>query len=453
MTAATIAPPTTTAQPTGAVRVEGDRIIVESLVLADGPLAAFVADRALDERPTLLERALRIGLVALQDAGVSMDVDVVRREFETMLRQSEVANERAAQALDAVLRQNFSDGDGRLPRTLEKFLGDRGQLRGFVSELFDETRRDSAIGRMRTLLGTYFDGDASRLAQLLDPTRLGSPLHQFRTEVAEGFGRLNERLTAIEAAAAARATERARSAAKGADFETLVGDLLGTVTRGSGDILDATGAEAGDVLRSKKGDYLVTLDPRQTGGADLRIVVECKDRAISGKQMRDELVEARRNRSAAVALVVFTPQHAPAGIAPFDVRRDDVYCVIDPAAPDAAVLEAALRLARLLALASLRDHEVELDAAAVSGALAAIRNQLDGIRGLKMQLTTIGTAARDINTGLDRMREAVLTSVGEAESALRTAGAAGTAGAGVTLGGPATGAGGAGLRGVAVHAA
>ena len=447
MTVAAFAPTIVTAQPASAVRVEGDRIVIDALVLADGPLAAFVAERAPDERPALLERALRIGLVALQDAGVSMDVDVVRREFETMLRQSELANERAAQALDAVLRQNFSDGDGRLPRTLEKFLGDRGQLRGFVSELFDETRRDSAIGRMRTLLGTYFDGDASRLAQLLDPTRLGSPLHQFRTEVAEGFGKLNERLTAIEAAAAARATERARSAAKGADFETLVGDLLGTVTRGSGDILDATGAEAGDVLRSKKGDYLVTLDPRQTGGADLRIVVECKDRAISGKQMRDELVEARRNRSAAVALVVFTPQHAPAGIAPFDVRRDDVYCVIDPAAPDAAVLEAALRLARLLALASLKDQEVELDAAAVSGALAAIRNQLDGIRGLKMQLTTIGTAARDVNSGLDRMREAVLASVGEAEAALRTA--AGPA----TLGGTSLGVGATGVRGVAVHAA
>ena len=367
-----------------------------------------------------------------------MDVDVVRREFETMMRQTEVANERAAAGTGRVLRQNFADGDGRLPRTLEKFLGDRGQLRGFVSELFDETRRDSAIGRMRTLLGTYFDGDASRLAQLLDPTRLGSPLHQFRVEVAEGFGKLNERLTAIEAAAAARGARsgparppRARTSRR--SWAT----CWAPCTRGSGDILDATGAEAGDVLRSKKGDYLVTLDPRQTNGADLRIVVECKDRAISGKQMRDELAEARRNRSAAVALVIFTPQHAPAGIAPFDVRRDDVYCVIDPAAPDPAILEAALRLARLLALASLRDQEVELDAAAITGALAAIRNQLDGIRGLKMQLTTIGTAAREINAGLDRMREAVLSSVTDAEQALRTSGvpAAGTSGLGAAAGG------------------
>jgi len=35
----------------------------------------------------------------------------------------------------------------------ERFLGDKGQLRGFVDELFDEGKRDSAIGRMKVLLG------------------------------------------------------------------------------------------------------------------------------------------------------------------------------------------------------------------------------------------------------------------------------------------------------------
>ena len=61
--------------------------------------------------------------------------------------------------------------------------------------------------------------------------------------------------------------------------------------------------------------------PRPCTGRRLRIVVECKDRAISGRAMRDELEEARRNRDAAVALVVFSAAHAPAGIAPFDVRQ------------------------------------------------------------------------------------------------------------------------------------
>ena len=89
----------------------------------------------------------------------------------------------------------------------------------------------------------------------------------------------------------------------------------------------------------------------------MRVVVECKDRQVSGRAMRDELVEARRNRDAAVGLVVFSTSHAPAGIAPFDVRMGDVYCAIDPDDPQPATLDAALRLARLLALAATRETD------------------------------------------------------------------------------------------------
>lgn len=406
-------------RPASPVSVQGDRLVIEDLVIVDPPIAAFFAEHPADDRAAILERALRIGVTALQDAAVSMDVDVVRREFESLMRRTEASNEKAATALDDVLRQNFADGDGRLPRTLERFLGDKGQLRAFVSELFDEGKRDSALGRMRTMLGSYFDGDASRLAQLLDPTRLGSPLHQFRTEVTAGFEKLNERLAAIEAAGTARASERTRSSAKGADFEALVADLLGDITRGTGDALDRTADEAGDVIRSKKGDILLTIDPALARGADLRVVIECKDRTISGRQMREELADARRNRAAQVALVVFTPQHAPAGIAPFDVRLGDVYCVIDPEAPDRATLDAALRLARLHALATQAEHDAEVDAVAITAALTAIKGQLEAVRALKSQLTSISNSAKDANGGLDRMREGILASVADAEHALR----------------------------------
>ncbi len=404
------------------VRVEGDRLLIEHLVLADHALASFVAGRAAEERPALIERALRIGLTALQDVGVTVNVDVVRAEFDKLVRQAELVNERAATTLEQTLRANFADGDGRLPRTLEKFLGDRGALRTFVNDLFDETKRDSAIGRIGALLGTYFDGDASRLALLLDPTRLGSPMHQFREEISAGFERLNERLTAIEAAASARASERAKSAAKGADFEQLLGAMLGELARGSGDLLERTADDQGDVIRSKKGDFVITVNPGLTNGADLRVVVEAKDRAISGRAMRDELREAKTNRGAAIGLVVFTPAHAPSGIAPFDVRAGDVYCVIDPEAPEPATLEAAVRLARLLALASLRETEVEVNASAISGALTGIREQLELVRGLKATLTSIGTSSKEVATGLDRLRDGIIARVAEAEAELRIAG-------------------------------
>jgi len=406
-------------QPRHSVLVDGDRLVIERLVLDDAGLAAFVGGHPADEQSLLVERALRVGLTAIQSVGVTVNVDAVRAEFAGLLRQTEAANEKAAAALDGVLRANFADGDGRLPRTLEKFLGDRGQLRAFVDQLFDEGKRDSAIGRMKVLLGTYFDGDASRLAQMLDPTRLGSPLHQFRTEMSEGFAKLNERITGLEAASAARAQERAKSAAKGADFEDIVDGLLGEIARGSGDVLERTGTEAGAALRSKKGDFVLTLNQDAAAGCELRVVVECKDREVSGRAMRDELREARANRDAAVALVVFTPAHAPSGIAPFDVRAGDVYCVLDPAAPEPSTLEAAVRLARLLALQTLRERDVTVDAAAVEAALRGVREQLDTLRALKMTLTSIGTSAKDVQNGLDRLRDGILARIAEAEAELK----------------------------------
>jgi len=418
MEARIVSLPTVPREP--AIRVIGEHVVVDHLAIADAGLASWLGDRPAEEQPAIVERALRIGLLALQDAGVTVNVDVVRGEFEKLLQRTEQANERATQALEQTLRLNFADGDGRLPRTLERFLGDRGAMRSMVDELFDENKRDSAIGRIGRMLERYFDGDASKLAQLLDPTRLNSPMHQFRREMDEGFRAVQERLTAIEAAAAARGAERSRSAAKGADFEDLLETLLAEQARGSGDLLDRTGNETGATLKSKKGDFVLTVNPDTTRGADVRVVIEAKDRKVSGREMREELREAKTNRSACVALVVFTPAHAPAGISPFDVRSGDVYCVIDPDAPEPATLEAAVRLARLLAVASLREHEAEVDAAAINAALVGIREQLEVVKTLKSQLTSINGAATNVSLGLDRLREGIVSQVIAAEAEIRS---------------------------------
>ena len=313
-----------------------------------------------------------------------------------MVRARRRCNERVTTQVDEMLRANFADGDGRLPRTLEAFLGDRGQLRTFTRDLFDEERRDSAIGRMRLLLGSYFDGDASRLAQLLDPTRLGSPLHQFRTEVARGFEQLNERLTAIEAAATARASERRAldrqgRGLRGRSSRTCWPDAL----RGTDHLLERTADAAGDVLRSRKGDFVITLDPETVHGATpagrrrVQGPHHLRARHAGGARRR-----RRRNRDAAVALVVFSTTHAPAGIAPFDVRMGDVYCVIDPEAPGASHAggRAAPGPTRWPSARSARPagHRRRR---AVREALARIGPELDALRALKTRLTTIGTAS------------------------------------------------------------
>src|SRR3972149_10803224 len=202
-------------RPDPSIRVDADRIPVDRPTLPAPGLAAWLSAQPEEDRGVIVERALRIGLTALQSVGVTMNLDAVRSEFDRFAEQTRAANDRAAEALEQVLRTNFGDGDGRLPRTLETFLGDRGKLHSMVDELFDPKRRDSALGRISTMLEAYFDGDASRLATLLDPTRMGSPLHQFRSEVAAGFKAIAEKLVALEAAGAARAGERAEAGAQG----------------------------------------------------------------------------------------------------------------------------------------------------------------------------------------------------------------------------------------------
>src|SRR5690349_23191089 len=51
--------------------------------------------------------------------------------------------------------------------------------------------------------------------------------------------------------------------------------------------------------------------------------IEAKDRPMSMRAIRDELREARENRCAAGAVVVFTPAHAPTGVAPFSLVGED----------------------------------------------------------------------------------------------------------------------------------
>ena len=137
------------------VRIEGDNIAVTGLCLHDADLALYVGEHPEVDRPAVVERGLKVGLIALRNAGVTLNVDFVAREFDRLMHRTDESHDRAAVALDAALRETFAAKDGALPRTLEKFLGKDGTLRRLVDDLFDEERRDSAIGRMRSLLAGY----------------------------------------------------------------------------------------------------------------------------------------------------------------------------------------------------------------------------------------------------------------------------------------------------------
>ncbi|MCC6619173.1 MAG: hypothetical protein IT341_09085, partial [Chloroflexi bacterium] len=137
------------------ISIDRDTIGIDGLRFTDAALAAFVAQTPPADRAALVERALRIGLMTLANAGVSLSADLVRAEFDRLHERMEATQDKAAQVLATTLRENFADGDGRMPRTLERFLGDDGKLRQITRELFDENQRESALGKLNEILGRY----------------------------------------------------------------------------------------------------------------------------------------------------------------------------------------------------------------------------------------------------------------------------------------------------------
>jgi hypothetical protein len=406
------------------VEIVGDRIRVASLELVDRALAGYLEGRPADERGETVERALRVGLLALQGAGGSIDVDHVRRAFDAFLNATAETNKKAAEEVEAILRKTFATDGGQVPVMLERFIGDKGEIARFTKDLFDENRRDSALGRLNTILDKYFDGDASKLAMLLDPTRDASPLSAFRSEITKRFDEVMFKIVELDASQKAAKGERKKGTAKGADFESRVVAELTDLLRATNDDIEGTGGVTGAVPESKKGDAVITINAKDASATVLRIVVEVKDKAMTAPAIEKELAEARENRKAEIAMMVFSEAAAPAGIAPFQITRNGVFCAVDPEAPDLAILEAAYRLARISALIRAKSEGSGADLSAVNDAISALRSRLESVKEIKRTLTAIDSTTEKARDELDALRAAIVVEIDHIEEQVRASSAA-----------------------------
>ena len=162
--------PQATRGPQGAadITVSGNTILITNLEIHDADAADELRDLPDEQRAQATARAFKVGYAALRQAGVTVNIDYIQREMERLISRVDEANEEAIDVVKAVLKANFADEEGRLPRTLEAYFGDRGSVRGFLDDLFDDGRRDSAIGKISTLLTASYAFVNQDLAPLYD---------------------------------------------------------------------------------------------------------------------------------------------------------------------------------------------------------------------------------------------------------------------------------------------
>lgn len=390
----------------GTVRALDDRLVIESLTVADERSARVVRERAEAGRPPVetVGKAIEIGARVLDSEETAANVDYVRLEFE-----------RHASALRERLMKQFESGDEALAeRIAQSFDSSReGSVQKQIEGLVDEAlvgQRDALLKLFKTEDGInpLFDfKDAMvrvykelRTSQQAEGEENRKVIAELRRELLE----LKERTDADSRVAEA---EQAGTR-KGIGFEDRVHLALERVAAGRGDCAHHTGGAASEG-GGRKGDTLVEVGA-SAGPCLARIVFEAKDkRGLSKQEAWRQLNGAIEERSADYAvLVVAGEDQVPSGReALHEYEGNKMIVAVDREDPDGLALETAYRLA-VARVAMLRDRSLTVDAAAVKDEAEAATTALKEAQKVRRGLSGAKTSIDNARTGLDAMVAAVL---------------------------------------------
>lgn len=386
---------------TTSIRLDEDRVTIESLTVVDGQLAHAL--RRSDDPEALLGRILSVGTRGVLSMGMGLDLgDMEERMQRTMLDATgavehrvalmlEEARAEMARALDPTSRESI------VAKTLEEFSGWSASF----FEGVDPERANSHTGRllkeMQTLLGP---GGAleERLGAALDPNDASSGLARITELLDKRFTEIRE-ILALERG---RSQEAERGTMKGFEFEEVVEESLRVAARQLGATVERTSSDSGDLDRIV-GDHVVELP----SGA--RIVVEAKNKktlALKGeKGILSELDLAMANRQAGVAICVSKhPDAFPKEVGPINVYGRRILVCDDG---EGTMLWVALRWAQQLA-ASTASEVADIDTDAVRDQLARLGQLAERFRSNRANLTSIRSSVGAVHESLGEMRSDLL---------------------------------------------
>ncbi len=377
--------------------------VAEGWVEADN---IVTADKEFVAEAETLEDATEIGVLCQQ----TFDLGVFIRKQATSSAELRSFDERVKRFVEDVTRVTHDavqSLDGEVGRIIDPDHGVLNeavdlQLRNLseaIDRAFDENDKRSALNRVQQAVraaATDANEQSTRsLRNLLSVSTGDGPLAELREtivrEVSAPFLNLGDSLANVDkllTAENARRDER-MGTHQGIEFEDALAQTLGELREVTGDVVTHTGTEPGP-SGSKVGDYVVEI--HTGGGAEVRIVLECKKRSTSPSvaQIRKELDEAARNRDAAVAVMVLSSERSAPHDMPLWKLAEHRYVVVyDDLTRDALALRLAFQQARSDALAMLttRGDADVLDVDALVAKLTEARTLLSHLKQIQAGVT------------------------------------------------------------------
>ena len=389
-----------TAAAEGTVRALDDRLVIESLTVADERSARVVRERAKAGRPPVetVGKAIEIGARVLDSEETAANVDYVRAEFECH-----------AGALRERLMKQFESGDEALSERLAaSFDGSRdGSVQKDIEALVEEAlveQREAILKLFKVEDGAnpLFDYKETMVAVFKelrkDQRKEGEENRRVIAELRREVVELKDREQADERVAEAEE----KGTRKGRSFEERVHAAIERVADARGDVAQRVGDERNEA-GGKKGDVLVELNAANGGSAG-RVVFEVKDKKLSRNDAWAELNGALAQRGAGFAvLVVAGEERIPARTEPMhEYEGNKLIVAVDREDPDDLALEIAYRYSRCRVLLA-REGELEVDAAGVRDAAEEAASALKKAQSIKLALTGATDSVARAREGLEEL--------------------------------------------------
>ncbi len=421
---------TTTDKPF-AVVLEGDRLTVYEYSTDDRSIVSHFRGMSPAEMSTDFEQCLSLGVRVAEVAIPTLDLGLVRREFDDTVRRQQVmlteGEARLRQELDVVLSRLFGP-TGVVPSA---FKSNQESFEHELTKYFDDGSAKSVAAavsrRVEETLASNERRLERQLQEALDITNedrgLGRLYRAIRQEAATSSSQLTDLLGKISGAAARR-EERQTSTRKGSDYEEDVFREVARIARIYGDSAEWTGMTSGDENR-RRGDIVVTLDSSAFPGQEVRFTLEAMDRSSgSQKTVLKELDEAKSNRSAISAIAVLASREASAASGQVLQHHSGgrFICVLEKETWDPTGLELAYCWARMEALKKSGPSSVleGLDIAAAGELLESTVRDLGQLQRIRARLKVGREGLNDTDALLVEFEDSIRTSLNRLASLIRT---------------------------------
>jgi len=393
------------------IAVEAPRIVFpRGMSIVAETAASILADTEPRNRPSVLTRIIEYGAedeIIRKTSVVSKLVDQQLHGFVA--------------SVSAELATAFQLGGEKMEQRLLRVLKHHEKdMIEWQARLIDPTSETGLPAVAARRLRQVSDSILQQVNLLLADSDTGA-LSKFADKVTK---QVRESEQNVLNTVVAKHAQQAIGVYRGKGFEEALSTKLCQIGAVTGSQVERVGDRLG-VKRTRKGDHLMTLDPAQTAGEVIRVVVEAKSRANDGQAFTFESVKkeceaARENREAQAAVFVAESRETlPDGVCLGLVGRCDVFAQFDPASGDDAALLAAIYLARAAAMQSIKTAGPgPVDRSAAKRLVDDIRERVERRAKIISLHNSAVKAIHGATKTVDEDAEAILTALSRLDSLL-----------------------------------